>query len=177
MKAVEVAERDNWGFLREIEVPALHELVRLAIDGKTHSPLFVNVGAGHGTSSLAMAEACPQAEIYSVDNNLWFMECERKAFNEAGRKQPHQIQSNSHDPDLEFEHEADLVFIDADHREEEVRADILKWLQYICNDGIMAFHDYDHPNYPGVKIAVDELMADQEEILLIETIKAFRCTI
>lgn len=177
MKAMDVAERDNWGYLREIEVSALQELVRLAVDNKSTPPLFVNVGAGHGTSSLAMAEACPEAMIYSVDNNLWFMECERKSFNEAGRKQPHQIHANSHDPDLEFEYEADFIFIDADHREEEVRADILKWFQYICNDGIMAFHDYDHPNYPGVKIAVDELMADQEEILFIETIKAFRCMI
>ena len=73
MKAMEIAEMDNWGFLRELEVPALHELARLAVDGKTDSPLFVNVGAGHGTSSLAMAEACPRAEIYSVDNNRWFM--------------------------------------------------------------------------------------------------------
>ncbi len=177
MKAMEVAERDNWGFLREIEVPVLYELVRLAIDGKTHSPLFVNVGAGHGTSSLAMAEACPQAEIYTIDGDTWFLKCERDTFMMAGIKPPHQIHTNSHAPDLIFEHESDLIFIDADHREEELRADILKWLQYIRNDGIMAFHDYDHPNYPGVKIAVDELMDGQEEVLLIETIKAFRCTI
>ena len=182
MKAVEVAERDNWGYLRKFEVSALQELVRLAIvgiwiDGKTHSPLFVNVGAGHGTSSLAMAEACPDAEIYTIDGNIGFMKCETDTFNLAGIKHPHQIHTNSHDPDFIFEHKADLIFIDADHREEEVRADILKWLPYVRKNGIMAFHDYDHPNYPGVKLAVDELMADQEEILLIETIKAFRCMI
>lgn len=177
MKAMEVAERDNWGFLRALEVSALCELVGLAINGKVRSPLFVNVGAGHGTSSLAMAEACPQAEIYSVDSDTWFLKCERDTFMMAGIKHPHQIHANSHAPDLIFEHKADLIFIDADHREEEVRADILKWIQYIRNEGIIAFHDYDHPNYPGVKIAVDELMAGQEEVLLIETIKAFRCTI
>ena len=177
MKAVEVAKRDNWGFLREFEVSALKELVRLAIDGKSRPTLFVNVGAGHGTSSLAMAEACPQAEIYTIDSDTWFLKCERDTFMMSGIIHPHQIHANSHDPDLEFEHKADLIFIDADHREEEVRADILKWLQFVRKDGIMAFHDYDHPNYPGVKIAVDELMTDQEEILLIETIKAFKCTI
>jgi predicted O-methyltransferase YrrM len=175
MKATEIAEKDNWGFLREAEVSALQSLVHLAISDKTSSPLFVNLGSGHGTSSLAMAEACPEADIYSVDNNLWFMECERKTFNEAGKKQPHQIHSNCHDPDLVFEHEVDLIFVDADHRENEVRSDILKWFQYIRNKGIIAFHDYGHPNYPGVRIAVDELMDGQEEILFIETIKAFRC--
>ncbi len=174
MKAIEIAEKDNWGFLREAEVSALQSLVHLAIDGKV-APLFVNLGSGHGTSSLAMAEACPGADIYSIDNNLWFMECERKTFNEAGRKQPHQIHSNSHDPDLVFEHEIDFIFVDADHRENEVRADILKWFQYIRNKGIIAFHDYGHPNYPGVRIAVDELMDGQEEVLFTETIKAFRC--
>jgi predicted O-methyltransferase YrrM len=174
MKAVEVAELNNWGYLRESEVTAIHILAQLAMDGKERPPLFVNVGAGHGTSSLAMAEACPEAEIYS---NTGFLKCERDTFKMAGIKTPHQIHSNSHDPGLEFEHEADLIFIDADHREEELRADILKWLQHIRNDGIMVFHDYDHPNYPGVKTAVDELMAEHDVFLLIETIKAFRCTI
>ena len=176
MKALEVAELNNWGYLREPEVTAIHILAQLAMDGKG-VPLFVNVGAGHGTSSLAMAEACPEAEIYSIDSNTGFLKYERDTFKMAGIKTPHQIHSNSHDPGLEFEHEADLIFIDADHREEEVRADILKWIKYICNDGIMVFHDYDHANYPGVKTAVDELMAEHDVFLLIETIKAFRCTI
>ncbi len=177
MKAMEVAKRNNWGYLREFEVSALRELALLAADGKDRPPLFVNVGAGHGTSSLAMAEACPEAEIYTIDSNTGFLKCEKETFKNAGIKPPHQIHANSHDPYLIFKHQVHLIFIDADHREEEVRADILKWLQYVRKDGIMAFHDYDHPNYPGVKIAVDELMADQEEILFVETIKAFRCMI
>ncbi len=34
MNAIEIAAKDNWGFLRETEVSALKSLVHLAVDGK-----------------------------------------------------------------------------------------------------------------------------------------------
>lgn len=53
----------------------------------------------------------------------------------------------------------DLIFVDADHSYEAVRADIARWWPRVRDGGIMAFHDYsDLPDcaYPGVKRAVDE---------------------
>ena len=54
----------------------------------------------------------------------------------------------------------DLVFIDADHRYEAVKEDIIAWLPKIRKGGIISGHDYDYPRYRGVTEAVDELLTD-----------------
>jgi hypothetical protein len=52
----------------------------------------------------------------------------------------------------------DLVYIDADHSYEGVKADIAAWWSRLKSGGIMAFHDYEMPEY-GVKQAVTEWAA------------------
>lgn len=52
----------------------------------------------------------------------------------------------------------DLVFIDAYHAYEAVRADITAALPLLSPGGLMAFHDYDPRIWPGVVRAVDELV-------------------
>ena len=51
----------------------------------------------------------------------------------------------------------DLVFIDAAHDYESVKADIMAWLPKVR--GVIAGHDY-IPTYPGVMGAVDEIFGD-----------------
>jgi len=51
----------------------------------------------------------------------------------------------------------DAVFIDADHRYESVKADILAWMPKVKHGGILAGHDY-IPMHDGVIQAVDELI-------------------
>lgn len=50
----------------------------------------------------------------------------------------------------------DLVFIDADHSEECVTADIKAWWPKVKWGGILAGHDYENGDDPGVKAAVDK---------------------
>lgn len=50
----------------------------------------------------------------------------------------------------------DMVFLDAMHDYENVKADIERWWPKVIRGGIMAFHDYGHHDFPGVKRAVDE---------------------
>ena len=49
----------------------------------------------------------------------------------------------------------DLVYIDADHSYEGVRADIASWRPKVKENGLMAFHDFLNPAY-GVRRAVEE---------------------
>ena len=50
----------------------------------------------------------------------------------------------------------DLIFIDGDHRYENVKNDLLTAFQSLQIGGIIAGHDYSHSDWPGVKRAVDE---------------------
>lgn len=50
----------------------------------------------------------------------------------------------------------DLIFLDATHTYEEVKADTERWWPRVRDGGVMAWHDYHHDNYPGVAQAVEE---------------------
>jgi predicted O-methyltransferase YrrM len=50
----------------------------------------------------------------------------------------------------------DMVFIDGDHRYENVKADILMWKEKMMPDGLLCGHDFD--SCPGVAQAVKELL-------------------
>lgn len=50
---------------------------------------------------------------------------------------------------------ADLVFLDADHSERAVRADLQRWWPIVAPGGYLGGHDYGHPDHPGVRRAVD----------------------
>lgn len=54
----------------------------------------------------------------------------------------------------------DMVFLDGDHRYKAVVKDIKKALSLLCEGGLICGHDYEHPTWPGVKQAVDELLKD-----------------
>lgn len=55
----------------------------------------------------------------------------------------------------------DFVYIDADHRYEAVKADIIAWLPKVRAGGFLCGHDYGEKD--GVTKAVDELFPDAEK--------------
>ncbi len=57
----------------------------------------------------------------------------------------------------------DIAFIDADHRYENCKADILRWAPTVKRDGYLTGHDY-CPRFPGVMQAVDELFPGDFEV-------------
>lgn len=53
----------------------------------------------------------------------------------------------------------DFVFIDADHRYAEVRADVARWWPKVKPGGTIAGHDYDE-HWPEVKAAVNDFFGE-----------------
>lgn len=74
----------------------------------------------------------------------------------SGRVQP--IRASSLAAGAQLPATADLVFLDGDHREETVRAEIAAYRPLLRPGGILAGHDYGNKKYGGVKAAVDALV-------------------
>lgn len=52
-----------------------------------------------------------------------------------------------------------LLFIDADHTRDSVQKDIDAWGPKLLPNGIVVFHDYEHSEWPDVKVVADEWAA------------------
>jgi predicted O-methyltransferase YrrM len=59
----------------------------------------------------------------------------------------------------------DLIFIDGNHSYEYVKSDLERFYPKLRTNGVMAIHDYQHPNFPGVKKAVDEFVREYKLVL------------
>lgn len=144
------------------------------------SELMVEFGSHCGRSTRAMGDNIkPEGQIYAVDpwdgkyltdenipstileGSRWYDFCRNmKDLIDIGRVVPCRA------PSREFKmmngRKADLVFLDGDHRYDNVIEDIGLAKAMTKPGGIIAGHDYGHPGWPGVQKAVDELYGDRE---------------
>ena len=180
-----------FGYLFVEEVQALKELVRML----PSQPEVLQIGAGAGTSSLAILEARDDVHLTTIDieagdSPFGSLFAERKVVTEAGYiNRLTQVHGDSKEIDLRpvvF----DMVFIDGDHSYEGCYSDITRWATYLAPDSIMAIHDYKkadaynglngakapHPRvWDGVDLAVDELLMGKfEKVLHVRSLIAFR---
>jgi hypothetical protein len=51
----------------------------------------------------------------------------------------------------------ELLFVDSSHDRESVLAAFRAWREALVPGAVIDFHDYDHPSFPGVREAIDEL--------------------
>lgn len=140
------------------------------------------VGVFKGNTYFHLLEKCPDLKLYGVD--LWEAQPEKDVqFDLGGRsykfdelpKWYERIQKQAKpygdrailikSPSAEAASQVadgslDFVFIDADHLEEGVRADILAWRPKVRPGGTLAGHDI---HMPGVRAAVDDLCPGWQE--------------
>lgn len=63
---------------------------------------------------------------------------------------------------------ADLIFLDASHEYQDVKADIQAWRPHLASDGWMCGHDHNDA-FPGVVMAVAECFSDKRQFLFRDT--------
>ena len=174
----EVAEQH--GFIAKKECRAFKELLSCLDDGS----YAVNIGAGPGTSGLILREASSIKKSWTIDfmednncngNLAW----ERRTFAAAGFEQDievhEQILSDSAKAGTDWTGPAlDILFIDGAHSYDGCCRDINAWLPHMKDGGVVLIHDYHKQNWPGVALAVSELMNDHEHIWTACALIAFR---
>jgi hypothetical protein len=150
------------------ELACLQALVR-----RFERPRVVEIGAWLGASALAML-AAGAAAVHCVDTWLGSEDPWDETFavahalghdgllrrfcgsigGELGRRVFPYVGASAFWAEV-WPWQADLVFIDADHRYAAALADIRGWSRHVRRDGILCGHDYSE-GWPGVMRAVDE---------------------
>jgi predicted O-methyltransferase YrrM len=127
-------------------------------------PVIVNIGAGFGTSSAALLEVRPNAYLYSVDKHPRPEETENLQSCGLNLSRFIKIQGISWIVADDFPGTIDCLFVDGDHSNRAVVMDINAWIPKVVDGGIVAFHDYEHPNVPGLTKVVNQAMKKHEVI-------------
>lgn len=178
----------SFHYLFPQELPALQVLVAQL----PPNPLVINIGAGSGTSGLAIMEVRPDVSLVTIDiensdSPLGSLYSERSVMREAGFGDQYDVRWSQLHMDSKLagrtwiisgERNPNMVFIDGDHSYEGCKGDIEAWLPHIVEGGIIAVHDYlkgdllpdpngPHPmNWPGVDRAVQEILIPKYEMAL-----------
>lgn len=153
------------------EIKALQKVV----NGLPPKSIAVVLGAGPGTTTLAILEARDDITVYSVD--IIDAKSERDHAKAGGfLRRLHQIKGRSEEVGLTWDRPIDLLLVDAWHSYEAVKADNAAWLPHVKNNGIVWYHDYGTSNemYLWVKQAVDEDVVGMERIAKVCSSVAFR---
>lgn len=128
----------------------------LALAAGRHA--VVELGTGTAWSAVALALDDSARRIVSYDPSV---RPERQAYLQlAGSAARQRIELRA-EPDSSGPHAGDppvqLLFIDSEHQREPVLSAFRAWRSALAADCVVVFHDYAHPDYPGVREAVAEL--------------------
>ena len=177
---------EAFGYLSMEELKFLIRLVKSLPD----DPLVVNIGAGVGTSTMAILEARKDSFVVSVDlyagvrpiGGLGNEYLQVKDAGMLGRR--FEICSDSaragddwlkNTNNRWWRRKVDMVFHDAAHGEETLTTEIEAWLPRVRANGIIAVHDYTSEYWGGVCKAVDDLLRSRFKFIgKAETLIAFR---
>ena len=158
----EIAERTTLMSRGEID------LMKKYVSKLPENSHIVIIGAGAGTSSLAVLEERKDVVIFSIDTIFptehRYTPGEKENLKRAGfwnLGNVIQIWGSSQRIGKTWPYQYDMIFIDGDHRYEYVKPDIELWIPKAKPHAVIMFHDYatkDIKPKAGVKQAVDELL-------------------
>ena len=184
MKAQKLSEA--FGYLKMEELILLMRLVKSLPD----NPLVVNIGAGVGTSTMAILEARDDSFVVSVDlytgvrpegglGNEYLQVKEAGLLDRRAEICSDSVIAgkdwfdNKNEP--WWRRKVDMIFHDAMHDEVGVTAEIEAWLPRVRAKGIIAVHDYTSDYWGGVVKVVDDLLRSKYRFIdCADTLIAFR---
>jgi predicted O-methyltransferase YrrM len=147
------AQHDTWS----IDVACRPAELRVLLDALGDGPRVAEVGTAAAWTTSCIALAQPGREVHS-----WDVEAhpERERYlallapGDRARVHLHDRPGGLGPADPP---PVDAVFIDSSHLLDETMATFRTWEPALSPGGVVAFHDYDDPDYPGVTEAIREL--------------------
>ena len=140
-----------------------------AIAERFEKPVIVHIGVELGISLYASHAGAPDARLVGIDLDL---------ANWTPGIKAELIQEDSANAFQDFDGPVHFLFVDGDHEEAGVKADIEGWLPKVPVGGVVAFHDYWNQKLLwclGVSKAVDAYdWAHWQEIPATDSIRAFQ---
>ncbi len=151
---------------------SVKELAWLSARAKEHSNI-VEIGSFLGRSTMALADS--PGIVYAVDtfkgseehqgmlagvpSDYLFDQFNRNLADQIGTGKVKAVPLSSLEAAKHFsEQKFDMVFIDAAHEYESVKADIAAWLPLIADGGLLCGHDYENGTSGALERAVRELI-------------------
>jgi len=116
---------------------------------------MVEVGGGKGQNAVNILRNWPMRVLYTIEINKDYIDHIKDEMRDPKMYALKLCQEPSLESSKRIPNNIDLVYIDADHSYESVKADISTWLPKVRKGGIICGHDYTR-QWPGVIQAVDE---------------------
>jgi predicted O-methyltransferase YrrM len=153
--ATAAATRDRWTLVSATRPDDLRKLLDLAAGARS----VAEIGSGPGWSSLALALTDRERRVISFDVEEVPVQRYARLVSRAARERVTFVRSAGVEGAASTP-EAEFVFIDSSHRLDETLETFRAWEAKLRSGGLVAFHDYGNPQYPGVEQAVAELGLD-----------------
>ncbi len=140
------------------------ELLRDILPAMPEAGKIVELGTAAGGTAIEMLRALPQTEHsrfvvidpfrYFTDHRaIWEKNLRGAGLDPAAFTVLEQTSASARKVFRERDEPIAFILIDARHKLKDVISDVC-WASFVVPGGMIAFHDY-HPDYPGVKRAVD----------------------
>jgi predicted O-methyltransferase YrrM len=143
---------DDFSLVSASRPRELAELIRLGAGAK----VIVELGTGTGWTAAALALAHPAASITTYDPIVRPPRTRYLALAGASER-VRCVTAPAEAGPRAGERDVELLFIDSSHTRAETIAAFRAWRPALAAAAHVAFHDFDHPDYPGVAEAIAEL--------------------
>jgi predicted O-methyltransferase YrrM len=121
----------------------------------------VEVGTGTAWTTIALALAEDRRRVVSYDPIAYEHRPRYLELVPAGVRKRIELVEVFGEPGAAGRAEpVDFLFIDSSHDRAETVATFRAWQPHLAPGAVVAFHDYGHPQYPGVAEAVEDLGLD-----------------
>lgn len=155
-------------YLMREDVELIQQCVIELMALRNGNPLtVVDLGAGSGTTALAVLDVADDVEIATIDINeqnlAWAELAVRNAYPHARWASVH-LDAAEAASRWTLDGWVDLLLHDASHEQDAVERDIRAWLPLLAPDALVWVHDYapppqswGQPDSPGVALAIGAL--------------------